>query len=460
MDKNLQYTLSLKDLFKNTMRGAVAETGKLDSKMSSLDSTVGRVGVAIAGAFSVSQIVSFGKSVVDAYTNFEYFHASLKTMLQGNENAATALETRLIDLAKTTPFQLTEVQQATKQLLAYGFKAGDVVQTMRTLGDVSAGVGAPLGDIAYLYGTLKTSGRVMLTDLRQFAGRGIPIYESLSKSMGVTKDQLNGMVHDGKIGFKDIEKAFGLMTKEGGQFFNLMNDQSKTLGGKISNLGDAWDQFKVNLGTTASEGMKNSLSFISSFLDEVNMRLATFNRLTGSLNKAGQGLSFWEREFGGGGKSKQLDFQNKLEAMRGDKSLTDDQKISRLNEVAKQITIQNQTNRVLGRNNDNLEYLRSIEQIKSELGFYKGEKSLNSMKELETGSDSIGGKSGGKSSALGTGTEVTGNRPQALYITINDGLVKVMNINTTNVTEGSAQIKEMVGKALIETVNDVNQMER
>ena len=157
---NLEYTLRLKDLFSKTMQGAANQVKGLDGKMSKLKQSMSGLGTMVAVAFSVGAVVSFGKAVIDSLKNYEYFHASLKTMLHGNTLAANALEGQLINLAKTTPFELTEVQQATKQLLAYGFKAGDVVQTMRTLGDVSSGIGAPLGDIAYLYGTLKTSGPV------------------------------------------------------------------------------------------------------------------------------------------------------------------------------------------------------------------------------------------------------------------------------------------------------------
>ena len=199
MANNLEYTLRLKDLFSKTMQGASNQVKGLDGKMGALKSSLGGLKGAIAGAFAVSSVVSFGKAVIESLKNYQYFHASLKTMLQGNEQATNALEGQLISLAKTTPFELTEVQTATKQLMAYGFKAGDVVETIRTLGDVSSGIGAPLGDIAYLYGTLKTSGRVTLMDLRQFAGRGVPIYEVLAKRLNTTTAAINGLASAGKI---------------------------------------------------------------------------------------------------------------------------------------------------------------------------------------------------------------------------------------------------------------------
>jgi hypothetical protein len=66
-------------------------------------------------------------------------------------------------------------------------------------------------------------------------------------------------------------------------------------------------------------------------------------------------------------------------------------------------------------------------------------------------------KGGSESSGLGSGTEVTGRAPKNLYINITK-LVEELNINTTNMQEGAGKIKEMVSKALLEAVNDVNLM--
>ena len=232
--------------------------------------TLGKIKAAIATAFAVGTVVNFSKAVVESLKNYEYFHASLGTMLSGNKNAADALEGQLITLAAKTPFSLVDVQKGTKQLLAYGFQAGDIVKTMTMLGDVSAGVGSELTDIAYLYGTLKTSGRVMLTDIRQFAGRGIPIYEALAKVLKVNKNEINDLVSAGKIGFKDVEKAFQGMTSAGGQFFNLMAEQTKTVGGRISAFGDSWEQLKVNIGKSQKGIIANTITWASTMVETMN----------------------------------------------------------------------------------------------------------------------------------------------------------------------------------------------
>ena len=133
-------------------------------------------------------------------------------------------------------------------MIAYGSSAENVGDELVMLGNVAAGVGSQLSEIAYLYGTLRTQGRAYAVDIRQFAGRGIPIYEELAKVLGVTKDEVSGLVKEGKVGFKEVEQAFKNMTSESGIYYNLMQEQSKSLTGQLSNLGDAWDTMLNEIG--------------------------------------------------------------------------------------------------------------------------------------------------------------------------------------------------------------------
>jgi hypothetical protein len=267
MAEKIEITAELKDLISGHLKDITAQTDKLENSLK----RVSKAGASKGGGFFntdmnlmagvtagtlaanaitnlAGAVVGFGKSTVDSLVNYEYFHASLKTMLKGDVEMANALEGKLVTLAKTTPFSLVEVQQGTKQLMAYGFSAGSVVENMKMLGDVSAGVGKPLGEVTYLYGTLKTQGRAFAKDINQFTSAGIPIVKELAKQFKTTDDNVMQLVSDGKVGFKEVEKAFKSMTSEGSIFFNLMSDQSKTVGGQISALGDSWEQLKVSLG--------------------------------------------------------------------------------------------------------------------------------------------------------------------------------------------------------------------
>lgn len=277
----LEYKTTLDNSsFQRGMKENLKTTSLLDKGMSSLGST-------IVGALSVGAVVSFGKAVIDSLANYQKFHASLKTLLQGNVEMTNALETQLVNLAKSTPFSLTDVQEGTTKLLAYGFQAGKITEELTRIGNVAAGVGAPLNDIIYLYGTLRTQGIAYTKDINQFTGRGIPITRELAKQLGVTEDKIKSLAEKGKIGFKDIEKAFKSMTAEGGQFFNMMEEQSKTVGGQISALGDSWEQLQVNIGKSQTGIIASTVNFFNDFVSSLNKGVEAMNLMSESFKNFG-----------------------------------------------------------------------------------------------------------------------------------------------------------------------------
>lgn len=198
----------------------------------------------IGGAKVLKDFVS---DLVNTRGQFQQLEISFSTMLKSKEKA-DKLMSELVDIAAKTPFDLQGVASSAKQMIAYGSSAENVGNELVMLGNVAAGVGSQLSEIAYLYGTLRTQGRAYAVDIRQFAGRGIPIYEELAKVLGVTKDEVSGLVKEGKVGFKEVEQAFKNMTSESGIYYNLMQEQSKSLTGQLSNLGDAWDTMLNEIG--------------------------------------------------------------------------------------------------------------------------------------------------------------------------------------------------------------------
>ena len=195
----------------------------------------------------VKVLKDFISDLVNTRGQFQQLEIAFSTMLK-NKEKADKLMAELVDIAAKTPFDLQGVASSAKQMIAYGSSAESVGDELVMLGNVAAGVGSQLSEIAYLYGTLRTQGRAYAVDIRQFAGRGIPIYEELAKVPGVTKDEVSGLVKEGKVGFKEVEQAFKNMTSESGIYYNLMQEQSKSLTGQLSNLGDAWDTMLNEIG--------------------------------------------------------------------------------------------------------------------------------------------------------------------------------------------------------------------
>lgn len=251
----------LKDEY-TAFKEEAGETVEANEKMSvSLTKVLGVIG-------GVTALKNFVTELINVRGQFQQLEIAFSTMLKSKEKA-NKLMSELVEIAAKTPFDLQGVASSAKQMLAYGSSADNVGNELVMLGNVAAGVGSQLSEIAYLYGTLRTQGRAYAVDIRQFAGRGIPIYEELAKVLGVTKDEVSGLMTEGKVGFKEVEQAFKNMTSESGIYYNLMEEQSKSLTGQISNLGDAWDTMLNELGKDtqgiASAGISGLKSLIENY---------------------------------------------------------------------------------------------------------------------------------------------------------------------------------------------------
>lgn len=229
---------------KNASDNAVLEANRMEQSFL----TFAQNGARYIVSYLVGQgMMSLVQSIVQVRGQFQQLELAFNTMLRSTEKSQV-LMSQLVDTAAKTPFDLTSIAQGAKQMLAFGSNVESVVDEIVMLGNVASGVSAPLGDLIYLYGTLRSQGRAYTVDIRQFAGRGIPIYEELGKVLNADRQELNKLVTEGKVGFPEVEKAFKNMTSEGGIYFNLMQEQSKSLTGMLSNLGDAWDSALNKIG--------------------------------------------------------------------------------------------------------------------------------------------------------------------------------------------------------------------
>ena len=244
---NLERDLNkMQRLFNESMQSSQRETNKLQQ---SID-TLAKGALAF---FTFSQAKAFVNQVIEVRSQFQQLEISFGTMLKSKEKA-NALMSQMTELAAKTPFSLQEVSEGAKRLLAFQVPAEEVTETLRRMGDVASGLGVPMGQLIHVYGQVKAQGRLLTNDLYQFMNAGIPIIAELSKVVGKSETEIKEMVSAGKIGFTEIQAVIKNMTNEGGLFYNLMAEQSKSLGGQISNLRDNFDQMLNEIGKS-SEGI-------------------------------------------------------------------------------------------------------------------------------------------------------------------------------------------------------------
>ena len=221
--------------------------------------TIGKAGAAaLVGSF-----VALISKITMAGAKFEQTSVAFTTML-GNAERANKVLDKLAEFSTKTPFEPDEVFKAAKTLMAFGATAEETTEIIKRIGDVSAGSGKDLNELARIYGKVFVKGKAQAEELNQFSEAGIPIIKELQKQYNATASEIFKMGSQGKISFNDIDQAFRNMTSEGGIFFNAMENQSETLSGKWSTLKGNAEQLQIALAKL--EGPKKLLDWSNELL--------------------------------------------------------------------------------------------------------------------------------------------------------------------------------------------------
>ena len=242
--------------YEENIRRALDGTGQFNLSLSKMLGVIG-------GTAALKGLVT---DMINVRGEFQKTSIAFETML-GSKEKADALMAQMVETAAKTPFDLQGVTSGAKQLLAYGTSADKVNETLVRLGNIASGLSIPLGELVYLYGTSMSQGRLFTQDVNQFMGRGIPLVAELSKELGKTESEIRKMVTEGKVGFPELQKVIENMTNEGGKFYNLMEMQSTTLSGQISNLGDAWDSMLNSIGEETQGIASITISTVTSIIE-------------------------------------------------------------------------------------------------------------------------------------------------------------------------------------------------
>lgn len=212
------------------------------------------LGPAIAGAFSIAAVQQLGAQIIDVRSRFERYFAVLKTSL-GSARAANKEFEMIKQFAAETPFSVDELTDSFVKLTNQGFKP--TREQMRALGDLAASTGKQYDQLAEAIIDAQTG---EFERLKEF---GIRAKKEGDKVTFTFKEQQTQVDFTSSAIQKYILSLGELQGVSGS-----MAEISQTLGGRISNLGDAWDTLLFNLG----EGKiwKDTVGFLGSILNRVN----------------------------------------------------------------------------------------------------------------------------------------------------------------------------------------------
>jgi tape measure domain-containing protein len=212
-----------------------------------LRNIIARTGVALGAVSIGASLLSFGRAAINAAKDYETLSVSFGTLI-GNAVLADQKIKELRRFAAETPFTVDDVFQASRTLLGYGVTVGELIPTIKTLGDVAGGVGVPLERIALVFGQVRAAGRLYGQDLLQLVTAGFNPLSEISRTTGESFDSLKEKMRKGLITFEDVQNAFKTATSEGGKFFGLTNALANTTTGQVARLNEEWTELLRQIG--------------------------------------------------------------------------------------------------------------------------------------------------------------------------------------------------------------------
>jgi tape measure domain-containing protein len=209
--------------------------------------TMARV-VTRATAVAGAALTGMGAVGVKMAANFEQSQIAFTTLLGSAEEASRFLRELEIQ-ARRTPFGMAELQQASRQLLAYGFTADRVLEMITPIGDAVAAMGGGsqmFESVIRALGQIRAKGKLASQEMLQLTEQGIPAWEFLAEAIGVTVPEAMEKVSKGAVSSTVAIDAVlrGMIRKFGG----AMEAQSRTMLGQWEQLRDGMATITRGLG--------------------------------------------------------------------------------------------------------------------------------------------------------------------------------------------------------------------
>jgi tape measure domain-containing protein len=241
-----------------------------DKKLSGITDKIGRfalygAGYALYGGISQA-IGAAADAIVGFNSRLEQTRVAF-TVALGSASAADQFIAQLKDFSQRTPFQFEDVTRLSQQLLGMSVAARDILPTMTAIGNAVAGVGGnteTLNRVVLAFGQINAAGKANAQDLRQLAEAGIPVYQMLAKALDTDVAGAMKRVSDGAVSSGQAIEA--LMTGINERFGGLMQAQSATLLGRLSNLKDAAQSELADIGKPLEEELGTVLDKVASGL--------------------------------------------------------------------------------------------------------------------------------------------------------------------------------------------------
>lgn len=214
----------------------------------------------------------------------EQANIAFETML-GSAKKAQTLLSDLTSFANKTPFELPELRDSSKRLLAFGFASEQIIPMMTGVGNAAAGLGLG-GDgidrLTLALGQMKAKARVSGDEMLQLTEAGIPAWDILAKKMRISTREVMKLAEKGVIPADAAINA--LIDGMNSRFPNMMDKQSKTMRGLYSTIKDTFsNKILKEWGTGIATAIQPRLMKVVEWIDRNE---ATIKRWGETLKRA------------------------------------------------------------------------------------------------------------------------------------------------------------------------------
>lgn len=263
------------------IKGFADKCNKMTGALSAIAAVqLGSVFTGMAGG-----ILNMGIASVQAAAQMRQYEIAFQTMLKSAE-AGTQMLRDLQQFAAETPFDVPGVVSAGQQLMAFGFKAEEIIPMLTNLGDAASGLGLGtegVSRLAYALGQMQTSGKLNAQDMMQLTSAGISAWDMLAQAAGKTVAEMKDLCSKGAIDSKAAVQT--IVAGMNDQFGGMMAKTSDEVSGLLANIEETAGNTSAAVGKYLTEAFN-----IKGILKDVSDRLGEFQQKMQTATEQGKSM--------------------------------------------------------------------------------------------------------------------------------------------------------------------------
>lgn len=277
----------LKTVSKQSKKATSGIKGFADkcNKMTGVLSAIAAVQLGSVFTGMAGGILNMGIASVQAAAQMRQYEIAFQTMLKSAE-AGTQMLRDLQQFAAETPFDVPGVVSAGQQLMAFGFKAEEIIPMLTNLGDAASGLGLGtegVSRLAYALGQMQTSGKLNAQDMMQLTSAGISAWDMLAQAAGKTVAEMKDLCSKGAIDSKAAVQT--IVAGMNDQFGGMMAKTSDEVAGLLANIEETAGNTSAAVGKYLTEAFN-----IKGILKDVSDRLGEFQQKMQTATEQGKSM--------------------------------------------------------------------------------------------------------------------------------------------------------------------------